>query len=272
MVARVRVLAPACAGVLLLAAAIRPAAAQDVVAMSFEGFGPAGLHVMTAHTIIEETPAWYLIQGDFATAGLGALFINVANRSLTQGRRSGEVPRPELFESETARNGVVVHNRVDFRTDGVPSGFSTPAPAEAITPVDPGQLPGTVDSLTAYFLLQRQIAHGGGCALKVAVFDGRHRYDLEFGDAGNAMLGPAAGQKFAGPTHQCRIERRQIGGFYVDMRHAEGASSGTIWYAPLLPDGDLVVPVRMEMQTEIGEVAMYLSQLRGRGVDLRLMP
>jgi len=77
--------------------------------MRFEGFGPAGVHLMTTHTVIEETPAWYLIQGDFATAGLGALFVSVSNRSVAEGRQTGEIPKPERFDSETARNGVVQH-------------------------------------------------------------------------------------------------------------------------------------------------------------------
>jgi hypothetical protein len=258
------------AGILLLGA-IRPAAADEVVEMSFEGFGPAGMHLMTTHTVIEEAPAWYLIQGDFATAGMGALFVAIANKSLTRGRQKSDMPHPETFESETTRSGVTHHNRVDFRPDGTPIGSSTPPPAEAVTPVEPSQLPGTVDNLTAYLLVERQIARGGGCALRVPVFDGRHRYDLDFSDAGDAVLKPAAGQQFSGPTHECRMVRREIGGFSVDKDHDEGASGGTIWYAPLLPNGDLVVPVRMEMETEIGEVEIYLSQLRSRTVNLRLM-
>jgi hypothetical protein len=270
MTARVPPLAPLAVGALLLAAVIRPAAAADVVEMSFEGFGPAGLHVVNTHTVIEEAPAWYEIQGDFATAGLGAVFSNVANTSLARGSQKQDAPHPELFESETQRNGAVVRNRVDFR-DGTPNGTSTPVPTEPVTPIDPRQLPGTVDNLTAYLLLERQIARGGSCALKVPVFDGRHRYDLEFSDAGQTVLKPEAGQKFSGPAHECRMARDKIGGFYVDKKHEEGAHAGVIWYAPLLPEGDLAVPVRMEMQTEIGEVEIYLSRLLGRGVDLRLM-
>ena len=64
--------------------------------------------------------------------------------------------------------------------------------------------------------------------------------------------------------------RDELGGFYVDKSHAEGARAGTIWYAQLIP-GDIAVPVCMEMQTEIGEVEIYLSHLRGRGVDLKFM-
>jgi hypothetical protein len=270
MTVRFPTLSLALAGALVLAASIRPAAAEDVVEMAFEGFGPAGLRVMTTHTVIEETPAWYLIQGDFATAGMGALFVNVANRSVTRGHQEADIPHPESFDSETARNGVVVHNQVAYLNDGTPSGSSTPLPTEAVTPIDASQLRGTVDNLTAYLLLERQIARGGSCTLRVPVFDGRHRYDLRFSDAGSTVLAPADGQNFKGPAHECRMAREEIGGFYVDKRHAEGARSGTIWYAQLMP-GDIAVPVRMEMQTEIGEVAIYLSHLRGRGVDLRLM-
>jgi hypothetical protein len=259
-----------CAGVLLLAAA-RPAAADDVVEMSFEGFGPAGLHLMTTHTVIEEAPAWYMIQGDFATAGLGALFVSVANRSVTQGREIADAPKPVSFESETTRNGVPQHLHVDFRADGTADGSVTPPPRDPVTPIDARELPGTVDNLTAYLLLERQLAHGGGCALKVPVFDGRHRYDLDFSDAGRAVLSAAEGQKFTGPTQACRMVRDELGGFYVDKKHEEGAHAGTIWYAAQLLPGELAVPVRMKMDTEIGDVAIYLSQLRAKGVDLKLM-
>ena len=260
-----------CAAVFLFAAAIRPAAADDVVKMAFEGFGPAGLHILTTHTVIEENPSWYAIEGDFATAGLGAWFASIANRSVTEGREVADKPQPVTFSSETDRNGVIQHLRVDYKPDGMPSGSVTPPPKEAVTPVNFSQLGGTVDNLTAYLLLERQLAHGGGCALKVPVFDGRHRYDLQFSDAGHHILTPAEGQNFNGSTQACRMVRTEIGGFYVDKSHEEGASAGTIWYAPLLPEADLAVPVRMEMQTEIGTVALFLAQLHSRGVNLKLM-
>jgi Protein of unknown function (DUF3108) len=258
-----------CAGLLLLAS--RPAAAEDVVTMEFQGFGPAGLHVLTTHTVIEETPAAYVIQGDFETAGLGAVFANVANRSLAEGREVADVPHPVTFDSETDRNGAVQHLSVKFKPDGVPDGTVSPPPKEPVTPVNYNQLPGTVDNLTAYLMLERQVARGGGCDLRVPVFDGRHRYDLLFSEDGQHMLSPAEGQNFNGETQACRMVRREIGGFYLDKNHEEGASSGTIWYAKQLMPGDLAVPVRMVMQTEIGNVALFLSKLRGHGVDLKLM-
>jgi hypothetical protein len=258
----------ALAGVLMLAAAIPTAAAGDVVEMRFEGY-VAGLHVVSTQTVIEETPVTYLIRGAYETAGLGAVFASRANHSEARGRKAGGRPQPESFASETTSSGVVQRDRVDYRPDGPANGSSTPA-AEPVTAVDAKQLTGTVDSLTAYLLVERQVARGGGCALTVPVFDGRHRYNLRFSDAGNQILSAAAGQKFAGTAHACRMVRDEIGGFFVDKNHVEGAPAGTIWYAQLMP-GDLATPVRMEMETEIGAVSIYLSQLRGRGVNLQLM-
>ena len=264
-------LSPAvCAGFFMLAAALRPAAADDIVQMEFQGFGPAGLHVLTSHTVIEETPAAYQIEGDVATAGIGALFSNMANRSVTRGREVADTPKPELFDSETDRGGVAQHLRVDYRPDGTPNGTATPPPQEPVTPVSLNQLAGTVDNLTAYLLLERQVGRGGNCDLTIPVYDGRHRYDLQFSDAGRHILSPAEGQKFNGPAQVCNMNRIKIAGFFVDKNHEEGTSSGTIWYAHLMP-GDLAVPVRMSMETEIGAVALFLSKLRGRGVDLQLM-
>ncbi|MFZ2007454.1 MAG: DUF3108 domain-containing protein [Stellaceae bacterium] len=259
------------AGVLLLTAVPLPAAAEDVVTMEFQGFGPAGLRVLTTHTVIEEAPAAYVIRGDFETAGLGAVFVNVANRSLAKGREVGDVPHPVTFDSETDRNGAVQHLSVKFRAGGVPDGSVTPPPKEPVTPVNYSQLPGAVDNLTAYLMLERQVARGGGCDLRVPVFDGRHRYDLLFSNDGEHVLSPAEGQNFKGETQACRMVRHEIGGFYLDKNHEEGASSGTIWYAKQLMPGDIAVPVRMTMQTEIGDVALFLSKLHGRGVDLKLM-
>lgn len=259
------------AGALLLTAVSWSAAAEDVVSMEFEGFGPAGLHVVTTHTLIEETQAAYVIRGDFETAGVGAIFANIANRSLAEGREVADSPHPVMFDSETDRNGAMQHLSVKFRPDGVPAGSVTPPPGEPVTPVNYNQLPGTVDNLTAYLMLEHQVARGGGCDLRVPVFDGRHRYDLLFSDAGQHVLSPAEGQNFNGETQACRMVRQEIGGFYIDKNHEEGASSGTIWYAKQLMPGDLAVPVRMSMQTEIGDIALFLSKLRGRGVDLKLM-
>src|SRR5262249_41214826 len=129
---------------------------------------------------------------------------------------------------------------------------------------------GTVDNMTAYFLLERQLARTGSCALTVPVFDGVYRYDLFFTDGGRHTLKAAGGQSFDGGTIACRM-RREILAPLSGSELNQGARAGTIWYARLIPSASVMVPVRMNMDTQIGSVDGYLAELHGRGVDLKLM-
>jgi len=128
---------------------------------------------------------------------------------------------------------------------------------------------GTVDNLTAYFLLERQLARTGSCALTVPVFDGVHRYDLVFANAGPNVPPPDGAQRFGGSTVACRMTRYFPPG-RSEPEQDEGARQGTIWYARLLP-GDVMVPVQMQLDTQLGGVEGYLAEVHGRGVDLNLM-
>jgi hypothetical protein len=169
------------------------------------------------------------------------------------------------FHSESIRNGAGRRTRVDYRPDGTVDGGSTPPLPQ---PVAAGSLRGTVDNLTAYLQLERQLAKTGRCAMSVAVFDGRHRYDLQFTDAGKQTLTPTGGQNYKGDAIACHMRRIDRG--IPNDEQNEGASSGTLWYAQLIP-GDVLVPVRMQMDTQLGSVDGLLAELHGRGVDLNLM-
>jgi len=254
------------AGVVLFALDLAaPAVAADPIAMRVEVFGFAGLHILTLKSRIDERPNRYAITTDYATSGVAGLVVELSSHSHAEGRLGDGLVQPEAFRVDIRRNRVDRHNRVDYRPDGTVEAVSTPP---LPSPVAPAVATGTVDNLTAYFRLERQLARTGSCTLVVPVFDGRHRYDLTFTDAGKTALSPAGGQRFEGNTIACRMERRNLG--VPDAERDEGARGGTIWYARLLP-GELLVPVRMEMETQLGTVDGYLAELHGRGVDLKLM-
>ncbi len=127
---------------------------------------------------------------------------------------------------------------------------------------------GTVDQLTAYFLLERQLAQRGGCALVVPVFDGSALYNVRFTDIKSEALSADGYQNFAGPTQLCQIIREEI-----RPQSGQGEDTyqrGKVWYARLTA-GDLMLPVRMEFETAFGTVRGYLAELRGHGVHLHLM-
>ena len=255
----------AAAPLLALGLIAAPAVAADRISARLEVYGPLGLHVLTLHTQLEEAGERYAITTDYATTGVVAMVVEQSTHAEARGRVTPVSAQPELFRSDTRRNGNERHNSVNYRPDGTIDGSSTPPPAE---PVTPAAVRGTVDNLTAYLRLERQLAAKKTCELTVPVFDGRHRYDLTFADAGQKTLSPDGGQRFEGAAIGCRMTRRARG--IPDGEEGEGARQGTIWYASLLP-GDVVVPVRMELDTQIGVVDAYLAELHGRGVDLQLM-
>ncbi|MFI4948520.1 MAG: DUF3108 domain-containing protein [Alphaproteobacteria bacterium] len=251
---------------LALAAFSTPGLADQRIATRFEVFGFAGMRVLTLQSRTEEIGDRYTITTDFATQGMASVFVDLTTHAEVRGRLERGSAQPEQFRDDSRRNGAERHSRLDYRPDGTVEEGSTPA----LSPSVPAAATrGTVDNLTAYLRLERQLARTGSCALTVRVFDGRHAYDLIFADAGREVLSPAGGQRFTGDAIACHMTRRDWPGI-PDPEKDEGARQGTIWYARLLP-GDLLVPVRMQMDTQLGVVEGYLAELHGDGVDLTLM-
>ena len=108
------------------------------------------------------------------------------------------------------RNGVGRSYGVDYRTDGTVINASTPSSPGWASSIPAAQIRGTVDQLTAYFLLERQLAQRGTCALVVPVFDGSALYNVRFTDIISEVLAADSYQNFAGPTQLCQLVREEI--------------------------------------------------------------
>lgn len=252
---------------LLAGRIMAPAAEADSVTARFEIFGFAGLHVLTNRTTIAEAANQYAITMDLDTRGLASLFVDLTSHSEVHGKLAGNTLHPEAYRSEVRRNGANRHYSVDYPDDDTVINASTPSSGERPLLIAAKQMRGTVDQLTAYFLLERQVARRGTCALVVPVFDGSGLYDLRFTDVKRETLTADSYQKFAGPTLVCAVVRKDIvtspnGGEDTYQR-------GKIWYARLTA-GDRMIPVRMEYDTAFGAVTGYLAELRGPGFDLHL--
>ncbi len=222
-------LLPAIAAMLFLISGTTIAAAEvDRVEARFEIFGFAGLHVLTDRTTVEERAEAYAIATDLDTRGLASVFVDLRSHSEVHGRLIRDETHP--FEY-----------RADMRT---------------------------VDQLTAYFIVERQLAQRGTCALVVPVFDGSGLYKLRFTDGKRETLSADGYQNFAGPTQVCEVVREEIPA--NPDRNEDTYRRGKIWYARMIA-GDRMVPVRMEFDTAFGGVKGYLAELHGRGVNLHLV-
>jgi len=245
-----------------------PAAETDRVDARFEIYGFAGFHVLTNRTAVQEIGDKYAITMDLDTRGLASVFVDLTSHSEVHGEFARNAARPEAYRADVRRNGAERHYALDYRRDGTVTNASAPAEAGRPFLVAAEQIRGTVDQLTAYFVLERQLARGGNCSLTVPVFDGSGFYNLRFTDLRQEMLSADGYQAFAGPSRLCEVAREDI--VVNPDRNEDTYKTGRIWYAQVVA-GDRMMPVRMEFDTAFGAVRGYLAELRGRGAKLNLV-
>ncbi|MBV8740004.1 MAG: DUF3108 domain-containing protein [Alphaproteobacteria bacterium] len=264
-----RALIPGFVGIVLTGGIATTRAAAKWVEARYEVYGVAGIHLLTNRTTIEQAPHQYGIEMDLDTRGLARMFVDLDSHSDVYGQAGKGVARPQTYEANVRRNGVGRHYRIDYGGDGrVIKVSASPASGQA-PPMTEQQIRGTVDQLTAYFLLERQLSERGTCALVVRVFDGRGLYNLRFTDNQRENLAGDGHQNFAGPAQSCDVVREDL---VANPDRSEGAyDRGKLWYARVVPGGEMM-PVRMEYDTDFGVVKGYLAEVRAPGIDLRLMP
>jgi Protein of unknown function (DUF3108) len=269
MFARFAALAAIALALVFAPAALRaPAAEIDRVDARFEIYGFAGFHVLTNRTTIQEIGDRYAISMDLDTRGLASVFVDLTSHSEVHGEVARNTARPEAYRADMRRNGVERHYAVDYRRDGTVTNASAPAAAERPFLLASEQIRGTVDQLTAYFVLERQVARGGSCSVVIPVFDGSGLYNLRFTDLKQEILSADSYQAFAGPSQVCQVVREDIA--MNPDRYEDTYKTGRIWYAQVVA-GDRMMPVRMEFDTAFGAVRGYLAEFRGRGAKLNLV-
>jgi len=178
------------------------------------------------------------------------------------------VPHPADYGADMLRNGTARHYGLDYRSDGTVINVSAPPLAGQASFFSEKQIRGTVDQLTAYFIVERQLTQRGTCSLTVPVFDDSALYNLCFTDVQREMLSADGHQNFAGPSQVCQIAREDL--VANSDRNEDTYRRGKIWYAQLIA-GERMMPVRMEFETGSATVKGYLAEFRGRGVDLHLV-
>ena len=241
---------------------------MDPIELRIEVYGFAGFHVLTNRTRLSASADRYTIATDLDTRGIANVFVDLTSHSEVHGKLGKDAVQPAGYRSEVRRNGTERSYRIDYSTDGSVASAQTPPSKALQSAAAADQMRGTVDQLTAFYILERQLAQRGSCALVVPVFDGLSRYNLRFTNAGSETLSPEGRQRFTGPTQACNVKREDVEGFPAD----QGAGTykrGKIWYSRV--GSHQMAPVRMEFDTEFGAVQGYLGLLRGGGLDLRFI-
>ena len=144
----------------------------------------------------------YQASGTLKSAGLLGLVKTIRYDAKVEGRRIADRAVPVRY-SETADTGKRQSAAVMAYKAGVPQvkSYVPPRPPR-VDDIDPATQGGTVDPLTALYLILRDVPAAKACAMKLTLFDGRRRSQI--------MLGKPAK---SGDQITCAGEYRRLDGF-----------------------------------------------------------
>lgn len=195
----------------------------------------------------------FRLTGDLRTSGIVGLFSPWQHRAASSGRlaedRSGILG--VRHRGDGVYRGSPRHIQLLFDPSSTVVEAAEPDPEEESDGrrVPPEARSGTVDPLTAFFLLAKRLGAGDGCEGVLRIYDGRQRYDLELSEGPEEL--------------SCRFLYRQIAGF--SKRKPPVVESdrrlGVIRYTRLaesLPP----VPQRLEVPSRYGSVVVALTDWR----------
>ncbi|WP_170984881.1 DUF3108 domain-containing protein [Roseomonas sp. AR75] len=237
------------AALALIALLLPGAAAAQTVRARYEVHAlGATLLELEARFDLSETA--YRIETAFRTRGLAALLVPAEHVSRAQGAFTAQAPAPSAFVSEGTWRGrlrrIVLDwtNREPRVVDLVPDGAS-----DDREPVPEALKRGTMDVLSAFAALTRQVGRTGRCDLTAPVFDGRRRSEIETRSEGRERILPWR-NAWHGDALRCGYEGRLVAGFRRDEDRArqEEPQRGTAWVASPYA-GAPQIPVRVDIPT-----------------------
>jgi Protein of unknown function (DUF3108) len=268
--------AAVCAMAALAADASHGAAAQVATAQAAQVAGPvrldaeysatlAGLPIGHGNWVIEVTDEQYSAAASGSTTGLLRVFTSARGTGATRGSFSGEQLMPTSYVATIDWDRKIDDVRIAMAGGNVKEFSAEPPliPYPDRIPVTDADRRGVVDPMSS------TISHVGGtgdpvspqaCGRKVAVFDGRVRYDLrsEF----KRMEKVKAERGYQGPVAVCAVYFEPISGYIpsravikylIELRDAE------VWLAPIAGTR-VLVPFRFSLPTPLGLGVLQATQ------------
>ena len=186
-------------------------------------------------------------------------------RVRSKGRVAGEGLVPESVHTESSWRGKRRWRTLEYK-DGHPVVVSV-EPKRKTSPIPPEKLTGSVDMATAILTVARAVPSEKSCTVRVPVFDGRRRFDAVIEAHGEDELPRSSRSAYSGKAEVCdlaieilhgRRKKTDYGGL------AGGEKTMTFWFARLF-DGVYPLPVRIQLDTDLGAVIGHLTSARMEG-------
>jgi len=248
--------AAVCATAALAADASHVAAAQGRLEAEYVA-SISGIPIGRGNWVIEVTDDQYTAAASGTTTGILRLFTGARGTGAAHGTMTGGQLVPTSYAATINYDRKVDDVHIALTNGNVKDYSVEPpfSPQSDRIPVTDADLQGVVDPLTA--AINRV---GGGtdplspaaCNRKIAVFDGRVRYDLrnEF----KRMEQVKADKGYAGPALACAVYFTPISGYVPDraaIKYLAALRDAEIWYAPIAGTR-VLVPFRFSVPTPLG--------------------
>lgn len=183
----------------------------------------------------------------------------------SKGRVAGEGFVPESVHTESAWRGKRRWRTVEYK-DRRPIVVSV-EPKRKTRPIPAERLLGSVDVATAILTVARAVPGEQSCAIRVPVFDGRRRFDAVIEAHGEDELPRSSRSAYSGKAEVCDLAIEMLHGRRKNTDYgglASGEKTMTFWFAQLF-DGIYPLPVRVQLDTDLGGVIGHLTSARMDG-------
>jgi hypothetical protein len=226
-----------------------------------------GFHLLTVGLDLALADDRYDVTTRLQTAGFLSWFISWSQVSASEGTIGKDAMAPQRHRSEALVRGRQRSVEIDYENGVISAVRVNPLPAddEARDEVPVALQREAVDPMSAILGAVRQLSAGGSCDGRLAVFDGRRRYDLVLTDRGRREMPETRYSIFAGEAVQCDFAYEPIAGHMRRRADPENANkravqSGRVYAA--VATGTLVMPVRVEIDGDWGITVAHLREVR----------
>jgi len=217
----------------------------------------AGIPIGRGNWIIELTDDAYSAAASGTTTGIVRFFTGGRGTGTARGTINGGQPMPTNYGATLSYDRKIDDVRMTL-TAGNVTDYAVEPPLQPMPdriPVTDADRHGVLDPMTS--MLNRVAGSGDpvspeACNRKVAVFDGRVRYDLhsEF----KRMETVKAERGYEGPAVVCAVYFTPIAGYVPDrpaIKYLVTLREAEVWLAPIVGTR-VVVPFRFSMPTPLG--------------------
>lgn len=226
----------------------------------------AGIPLGRGAWVIEVNDGQYTAAASGMTAGMIRLFAGGQGSGAVRGTisPSGQF-LPNTYASTIKANKKLDEVRMVLRSGAVKD-FSVVPPL----PPNPDRVPvgdehrqGVSDPMTAWLIRNPGTGDpvsAAACKQKLAVFDGRMRYDLQL--AYKRMEKVKAAKGYEGPAVVCAVYFTPIAGHIPDrpaLKYLERQRDMELWFAPI-SGTRVLVPFRASIPTPLGEALLEATQ------------